>query len=130
MVDYPKKVFIAEDNRVNARVLQALLTSLSIESRLAEDGAELLRILPDHECGLILMDISMPQVDGYEATMRIRDGEAGEHNRNLPIVAVTALPKEQSYRTCLDVGMDAYINKPVQKEELLQAIQEAVKRRR
>jgi CheY-like chemotaxis protein len=64
------------------------------------------------------MDCQMPEMDGYEATRRIRDGEAGDHSKKIPIIALTANVLANDRQRCLNAGMDGYLGKPVQLEEL------------
>jgi CheY-like chemotaxis protein len=113
-----KVVIMAEDNPVNVKVAQVLLKKLNQPFQHASDGRQLIELMKGQTFDLVLMDISMPVMDGYEATMRIRDGEAGEQNRNVPIVALTALSREDNYQTCMDMGMSDFVNKPVRVDTL------------
>ena len=69
------------------------------------------------------MDCQMPEMDGYETTRRIREGEAGPHSRAIPIVALTANVLDADHQQCLDAGMNGYLGKPVQIEELKAALE-------
>lgn len=118
----PLNIIIAEDNPINARVASALLKALGFSIEVAGNGEELIKQMTGRPFDLVFMDISMPRVDGYEATMRIRDGLAGAEHKEIPIVAITALSREDCYQTCMDVGMNGFMNKPVHGEALKRAI--------
>jgi CheY-like chemotaxis protein len=87
------------------------------------DGRAALDALESHVFDLILMDIQMPEMDGYEATRQIREQEktTGAH---LPIIALTAHAMKGDREKCLSAGMDAYLTKPIQGDQLHQAIEE------
>ncbi|MFM2057277.1 MAG: hypothetical protein RLY71_1662 [Pseudomonadota bacterium] len=108
-------VVLAEDFEVNREIAQALLDSLGVTVSMAEDGVQAVALAqrqptPD----LVLMDCQMPQLDGFEATGRIRDWErASGATRRLPIVALTASALEGDREACLAAGMDDYLTKPV-----------------
>ena len=116
-------IILAEDNSVNAKLVQMLMKSLGVTVDVAPNGEVLLGELRRGVYDLVLMDISMPMMDGYEATLKIRDGEAGEANRDIPIIAVTALGGGESEQTCRDVGMNGFVTKPVNKDSLVAAIE-------
>ena len=109
-------VLLAEDNAINQQVMLAILTNLGIEVELANDGVEAIERLSKQKAkhyDLIFMDCQMPNVDGYEATRRIREGHAGDENKKIPIVALTAHAMDSEKQRCLDAGMDEYLTKPV-----------------
>lgn len=84
----------------------------------ASNGAEGLEKLQEHAFDLILMDLQMPVMDGYEACIAIRKGEAGLSNMAIPIIAVTAVVMESTKQRVKDIGMDDYLAKPVHKDRL------------
>lgn len=109
-------VLLAEDNAINQQVMLAILTNLGAEVELANDGVEAIERLSKPKAkhyDLIFMDCQMPNVDGYEATRRIREGHAGDENKKIPIVALTAHAMDSEKQKCLDAGMDEYLTKPV-----------------
>ena len=73
---------------------------------------------------MILVDAEMPEMDGFEATERIRKGEAGEANARLPIVAMTAHAMKGDEQKCIDAGCDGYITKPIDRKKIEQVIRE------
>jgi CheY-like chemotaxis protein/nitrogen-specific signal transduction histidine kinase len=114
-------VLLVEDNMINQEVAKALLTGIGHTTAIANNGKEALSILLKSESGcydLILMDCQMPEMDGFEATQRIRDGQAGESLNSIPIVALTANAMKGDKQRCLDAGMDDYLSKPINTDKL------------
>jgi CheY-like chemotaxis protein len=112
-------VLIVEDHPVNARLITLMLENLGFHAEAAGDGAQALAQLRDlPEVSLILMDMRMPVMDGLEATRRIRDGEAGDHVREVPVVAVTANVMEADREACHEVGMNHFLAKPISGREI------------
>ena len=116
------RVLLAEDNLVNQKVGVAMLRKLGVEAEVAGNGLEAIRALQGGAFDLVLMDCQMPDVDGFEASRRIRAGEAGESNRRLPIIALTAHVMQGDREACLAAGMDDYLAKPLQLEQLQAAL--------
>jgi CheY-like chemotaxis protein len=120
-------VLLAEDNRVNQRFAVRLLEKAGHRVVVAEDGREVLALLGIEPAAstpafdLVLMDVQMPEVGGYEATARIRAWEKGVGGR-LPVIALTAHAMKGDRERCLAAGMDGYVAKPIQPAELWQAI--------
>jgi PAS domain S-box-containing protein len=120
------RILVAEDNSVNQRLATRLLEREGHAVTIAGSGGEALEAVErcEHEPAafdLILMDVQMPDMDGLEATARIRERESGSHRR-VPIVAMTAQAAESDRLRCLNSGMDAYISKPVNVPELMKII--------
>lgn len=110
------KVLLAEDNAVNRRIAVAFLKKLGCSVDIAENGAAAVEKWRQSRYDLIFMDCQMPELDGYAATRSIRAAEpAGQH---IPIVAMTAHALEGDRKTCLDAGMDDYISKPIDIQQL------------
>jgi polar amino acid transport system substrate-binding protein len=97
-----------------------LLAKLGIEADIAENGRLAIERLASHpgEYQMVLMDIQMPEMDGIEAVQRMRAGEAGEHGRKIPVVALTAHAMEGDRELFLREGMDDYLSKPIRLQEL------------
>lgn len=91
----------------------------------ATDGRRCLEVLQEQSFDLIFMDVCMPEMDGFEATRRIRAGECGLPARNTFIAAMTANAMEGDRERCLNAGMDDYLSKPVNKLELLALLERA-----
>ena len=118
------KVLLAEDNAVNELLMRRMLTQMKCEVEVAHDGEEALRMWEQGRYDLVLMDVQMPRLSGFDVTARIRDTErqVGGHQ---PIVALTAHAMVGDREKCLAAGMDAYVSKPVSAEMLGQAMREA-----
>ena len=119
------RVLVAEDNPVNQLVAKRLLERLGCQVDTVVDGKEAVSAVAAQVYQLILMDLHMPVVDGFEATRLIRAAEAkaGEAARRVPIVAMTANVMPGVIDECRHVGMDDYISKPVQLDSLARAIE-------
>jgi len=118
-----KTLLIVEDNMTNTRVIQFITKRMGYQSYHAENGLKALEVLRSEvPVDAILMDVHMPEMDGLEATRRIRNGEAGGGLKGIKIIAVTANSLEGDDQTCLDAGMDAYLPKPIDPVKLKQQL--------
>ena len=115
-------VLIAEDNEVNQIYIGHLMNELQLSFRIAENGQEAVTLWKDLKPGIVLMDLAMPIMNGFEATRNIRELEAAQDIARTPIIAVTANAMKEDEQKCLDQGMDAYIAKPVSSERLREKI--------
>ena len=113
-------VLLVEDNKVNQMVASGILKRLGLQVAVANNGLEAINNLLTSQIpyNLILMDCQMPEMDGYEATQQIREGNAGAHNKQIPIIAMTANAMAGDKEKCLQIGMDDYLSKPVVLAEL------------
>jgi CheY-like chemotaxis protein len=112
---HPLRILLAEDNPVNRKLALRLLAQLSYEAAVATDGLEAIAAVERNEYDLVLMDVQMPELDGLEATRRIRARWPG---RDLRIVAMTANAMAGDREACLEAGMDDYMSKPIRPSEL------------
>jgi CheY-like chemotaxis protein len=110
---------LAEDNPVNQKVALRMLKKLGIRADVAATGLEVLQALERQAYDIVLMDVQMPEMDGFEATKAIRRRWL---KSDIYIIAVTAHAQEEDRRRCLAAGMDDYISKPVRIKELLSAL--------
>jgi len=108
------RILLAEDNLTNQEVAVAMLKKLGYSADLVANGAAALEALRKADYDVVLMDCEMPEMDGYEATKRIRDLRAGTRNPRIPIIAVTADAMTGDRDRCLQAGMSDYIAKPVE----------------
>ena len=122
------KILIAEDFEVNRKLLVPFLEQFGHSVTTVENGKEVLEILLDREFDIILMDINMPIMDGIEATKKIRNN-INPNISKIPIVALTAHAIKGDRERFLSVGMDEYISKPIQGEELLNCIENFSKKK-
>ena len=111
-------ILIAEDNIINQKVAQALLNKLGFKGDVVSNGLEAVRALELINYDLVLMDCLMPEMDGFEATARIRDLDSKVLDHAVPIIAMTANAMSGDREKCIRAGMDDYLAKPVNKEEL------------
>jgi CheY-like chemotaxis protein len=112
-------ILVAEDCEISREVVGALLAKRGISTETAPDGLQAWRMAVNKAYAAILMDCQMPELDGWEATRRIR---AAEINLHVPIIAMTGVVISGSRERCLTVGMDDYLAKPVRVEQLDAAI--------
>ena len=114
------KILLAEDNRLNQVVATKVLAKMGIDADIANNGIEALEMSQSGNYAMILMDIQMPDMDGYEATRRIRKLEGP--NGLIPIVALSADVAPSVIKRCMEVGMNDYLPKPFQEKELFQKL--------
>ncbi|MCG8450089.1 MAG: response regulator, partial [Pirellulales bacterium] len=113
-------ILLAEDNAINQMYMVELIKQLGCTSDVASNGVEVLDALQRAKYDLVLMDCQMPEMDGFDATRRIRQLEAeGSLDGHLPIVALTANAVKGDRQRCLDAGMDDYLSKPVQTTQII-----------
>ena len=118
----PMRVLAAEDNKTNRFVLEKMLKALDIELIFAENGIEAIEAFQTAPPDIFFTDISMPKMDGKEATRRIRAWEAEEGREPCPIVAITAHAMEGDQEEILDAGIDHCLTKPLKKQKLIDHI--------
>jgi PAS domain S-box-containing protein len=118
----PLRILVAEDNAVNQKLIAGLLRRLGYQPQIVGHGQACVETLSRDNYDLVLMDCQMPEMDGYEATTRIRQGEAGEHNRGIRIIALTAAAMTGDRERCLEAGMNDYLTKPIQAPEIVRII--------
>jgi CheY-like chemotaxis protein len=116
-------ILIAEDNDVNLKVMQALLSKFDAKLILAKDGRKAVSLFRTRKIDLILMDINMPLMDGLEATKEIRVIERENGAAQTPIVAVTAHVKPADQHVCIAASMNDYLHKPVKDDDLKRTFQ-------
>jgi signal transduction histidine kinase/ActR/RegA family two-component response regulator len=115
------RALLAEDNVINQMVAKTLLEDAGYEVDVVEDGLKAIEAFRSASYNLILMDIQMPTMDGFEATEKIRDMEK-ETGRHTPIIAMTAYAMKEDREKCLTAGMDDYISKPFKEKEFFEML--------
>jgi CheY-like chemotaxis protein len=120
------RVLLVEDNRVNQRLAERLLGKLQCRVDVAANGREALDMFQRLPYDLVLMDCHMPEMDGFEATRRIR--ALSTPTRRVPIIALTASAMTGDREICLAAGMDDYVSKPIGKADLERVLNRWVNR--
>jgi two-component system sensor histidine kinase/response regulator len=121
------RVLLAEDNAVNRKLALRLLEKNGHIVHVAANGHEALAVLDREEVDVVLMDLQMPEMDGFQAAAAIRRSEQ-LHGGHVPIVALTAHALIGDRENCISSGMDAYLAKPYSMEDLNQVLAEAMSR--
>ncbi|MBU3915644.1 response regulator, partial [bacterium] len=113
------KILVAEDNLTNQEIIQAILESAGIVSEIVNNGKEAVQALMKEQFDAVLMDMQMPEMDGYEATRTIREKQEFD---SLPIIALTAHALKGDEEKCLAAGTNAYVAKPIQQDVLFRVL--------
>ena len=113
------RILVAEDNKLNQNLLRHLLAGWHLQYKIVTNGKEVLQALDKQHFDLVLMDIQMPEMDGYSAVQAIRN----ELHSTIPVIAMTAHAMTGEREKCLQMGMNEYISKPIIEEELYKLIQ-------
>ena len=122
-----KSILVVEDNKMNQMIIDVITKKwLNTKVLYVNNGQEALEAFETNHFDIVLMDLQMPIMDGYEATIAIRNGEAGANNCNIPIIAVTADVMETTKNRVKEIGMNDYLSKPIKKETLYKAIKKLV----
>jgi len=118
-ISKPMRVLVAEDNRVNRLLVRKMLSAFGVPSEEAENGRECVAMHAARPYDVILMDVQMPVLDGFEATRLIREDEEGQPDASrVKIIALTANAMTGDRERCLNAGMDDYLSKPIRTEAL------------
>lgn len=120
-------ILLAEDNIVNQKIAVKLLEKKGWLVKAVDNGQRVLELLDKENFDVVLMDAQMPVLDGFETTRMIRDREK-KTGRRIPIIALTARAMNEDKKKCLDVGMDAYVAKPIDRENLYETIEAVLKK--
>jgi CheY-like chemotaxis protein len=115
------RALVAEDNLVNQEIVGAMLEKLGVETTIVDNGARAVEALRRQRFDLVLMDCQMPVLDGYDATVQIRENEPPD--RRTPIIALTANAFVEDRNLCVQAGMDDYLAKPVSFVTLTEVLQ-------
>ena len=124
-----RRILVAEDVKINAEIIQMLLKSKNMESDLAENGRIALELFAKHPQGYydaILMDMRMPEMDGLEATRKIRALDR-QDAKEIPIVALTANAFDEDVQRSLQAGLNAHLSKPVSPDALFGTLETLIR---
>ncbi|MCH7729374.1 MAG: response regulator, partial [Planctomycetes bacterium] len=113
----PLRILLAEDNFINQKLALGLLEPEGHEVTVVTNGAEAVQAVMSNDFDLVLMDVQMPELDGFDATRQIREHEK-QTSTHLPIIAMTAHAMKGDRERCLEAGMDDYLAKPIRITEL------------
>jgi CheY-like chemotaxis protein len=111
-------ILVAEDNLTNQTLIRALLKAEGYEVSVVSNGAEALKACELASFDLILMDCHMPEMDGYQATRKIRERESYSNVKRMPIVALTGDASAEVRAACLEAGMDDFLSKPYERRKI------------
>lgn len=123
-----KRILLAEDNELNAEIAETVLEETGIKVKHVEDGIqciEELKNMPEKYYDVILMDVQMPNMDGYTATQRIRDLD--DSRAEIPIIAMTANAYDEDRRKAQEAGMDSFLAKPLDVDEMMRLLAQIIK---
>jgi len=116
-------ILLAEDNLINQKLAVSLIQKMGHKVSIAQNGRLALEAIERETFDIILMDVQMPEMDGLEATQAIRERESLVGRPRIPIIAMTAYAMEGDRERCLEAGMDGYVSKPVNAQELFETIE-------
>ena len=116
------RILLAEDNITNQRVAVGIMKTMGLRASVVANGAEAVKALEALPYDLVLMDVQMPEMDGFEATRAIRNPQSAIPNRRIPIIAMTAHAMQGDRERCLEAGMNDYIAKPVSSRVLAEVL--------
>jgi len=120
------RILIVEDNEINRQVALHITGKLGYRGDVVGSGADALKALEVTHYDLVLMDIQMPGMNGFETTGIIRSDSSKVLNHNIPVIAMTAYALKEDYEKCMNAGMDGYISKPVHPDELFSLIEKHI----
>ncbi len=126
---YGSRVLLVEDNLLNRKVAKEILKNGGIETDIAENGKEALATAFSCHYDAVLMDIQMPEMDGYEASRKIRQREIAEKRKPMPIIAMTAHAMKGDREKCLAAGMNDYVTKPIDTQKFFHTLAKWIKQK-
>jgi PAS domain S-box-containing protein len=122
------KVLLVEDNNINRLVVEGILQDLVLSLDMAQNGQEALDAMlscdPSDPYTLVIMDCQMPVMDGYDTTRAMRQGKAGLHYKDIPVIAITANAMDGDREVCINAGMSDYISKPIDSHQLINKLKQ------
>ena len=116
------RVLLVDDEPINQKVAEAILQKFGLQTEVASNGWEAVQMVQSQDFSLVLMDIQMPEMSGFEATEIIRKREEQEGRKPVVIIAMTANAMETTRKRCLDIGMDDFITKPIKPDVLAERL--------
>jgi CheY-like chemotaxis protein len=126
-IKHGTRILMAEDHIINQKVAQVMLNKLGYKADVVANGKEAVRALELINYDLVLMDCQMPVMNGFEATVMVRDVHSKVLNHSVPIIALTANAMSGDRDECMEAGMNDYLSKPVKKNELSEVLEKWVR---
>jgi len=117
------RILLAEDNITNQQVAVGILKKMGLRADAVANGAEAVKALEVLPYDLVLMDVQMPEMNGFEATRQIRNPQSAVRNHQIPIIAMTAGVMQGDREKCLEAGMNDYVSKPISPQALAEALE-------
>lgn len=126
IIDYNKQisVLVAEDNLLNQKLLEKILEKESIQVELVTNGKALLEKLSEKQFNAVILDISLPEMNGFEVAYQIRNDELFEADKAIPIIALSANNDAKEHNKCIELGINEYLPKPINKELLIKYLRQ------
>jgi PAS domain S-box-containing protein len=121
------RILVAEDNPFNQQVIGGILKKMGLRADMVANGTEALQALANLPYDLVLMDVQMPELDGLETTLAIRDPDSAVLDHQIPIVAMTAHAMEEDKVRCLEAGMNDYLSKPVDPQRIADTLEKWIR---
>jgi len=125
--DTPARILIAEDTPQAAELLELYLSEAGYDTAIASDGEEAMRWLKEYRPDLVLLDVMMPRLSGFEVCKRLRADPA---TRNIGVIMVTALDQQTDIDRAVEAGTDDFLSKPINKDELFKRVRSLLQSRR
>ena len=123
----PARILIADDNLQNADLLNEMLSDDEFETSVAHDGDETMRLIPEFRPDVVLLDIMMPKLSGFEVCKRLKADPA---TRQLPILMITALDQPSDIDRAVEAGTDDFLTKPINQTELIRRVRALIASRK
>jgi CheY-like chemotaxis protein len=112
-------VLLVEDESINQKLAAAILKKIGFTVDIADNGLEAVQMVEKKHYSMVLMDIQLPEISGYEAVRQIRSIEEEQGRKRVPIIAMTANDSNETRRKCIEIGMDDFITKPINPDRLM-----------
>lgn len=125
--DTPARILIAEDTPQAAELLELYLSEAGYDTAIASDGEEAMRRLKEYRPDLVLLDVMMPRLSGFEVCKRLRADPA---TRDIGVIMVTALDQQTDIDRAVEAGTDDFLSKPINKDELFKRVRSLLQSRR
>ncbi len=120
----PLTVLVAEDNLLNQKLISKILEKENIQATIVSSGKALLDKLSERQFDAVILDVSLPEMNGFEVVYQIRNDENYESDKNIPVIALSANNDAKEHNKCIELGVNEYLSKPINKELLLKYLRQ------